>query len=260
MRALLAALAALALLLPLWSVPAAAADAACYPACAAGHASLVDALRSVGADSSFAGRQEIAARNGIAGYTGSAAQNIYLLNRLKAGSLLRPGGEAGPLPANLARVRYIAQEEKTCKATAVAMAVNLLRGDDRCTTAGMGGTCCTGIDGLNYTGSDGLRYQGVYRTDSYIGSAGELSGALETALAAGVPIVAAVHSTVSGRTRHHWVLVVGYSGGDYQIVDPAYGTAGSVADNVQTLSSRRYAFGLADSAQLHYGYVTFRPV
>ena len=222
----------------------------------------MDALNSVGADGSFAARKEIAGANGVANYTGTAAQNIQLLNLLKSGALLRPGNtlaaaaSSAPLHANLGAVKYIAQGTKTCKATAVAMAVNLLRGTDVCTTAGMGGSCCASIAGLTYTGSDGMRYTGVYKTDSYVGSAKELTDAIATALAAGVPIVAPVHSTVGG-TSHHWVVVVGRSGSDYRIVDPAYGISGTMSANTVTLSGRNYAFGLTDYAAPHYGYVTF---
>lgn len=249
--AVLALLAAMSLQLA--PIPGKAADA--YPPCAASHVSLVDALGDLGVDASFAHRKEIAAANGVSDYTGAAAQNIHLLTLLKAGALLRPG-DTRPLEANLARVAYIAQGAKTCKATAVAMAVNLLRGTDACTTAAMGGNYCQSIGGVAYLGSDGRRYQGVYRTDAYVGSAGELYSAIETALSAGVPIVAAVHSTRGG-TKHHWVLVVGRSGGDYLVVDPAYGAAGTLAANARTLSARGYALGLTDYAAPHYGYVTF---
>lgn len=49
--------------------------------------SIVDALKATGADSSFANRQKIAQANGISNYTGTATQNITLLNKLKAGTL-----------------------------------------------------------------------------------------------------------------------------------------------------------------------------
>lgn len=260
-RRLLGAVTACALLFTM-SMTAVSADAGdpCYPKCPASYDSLVDALKSVRADASFGSRQAIAEQNGVLDYTGTAAQNIRLLNLLKSGALRRAGGDtadpAAPLTANLGKVQYIAQQKKTCKATAVAMAVNLLRGNNICTTAGMGGTCCNSIEGASYTGSDGVRYAGTYKTDSYVGSAGELTGAITAALAAGVPIVAGVHST-SGGTRHHWVVVVGRSGDDYLIADPAYGSSGTVAANVATLSSRSYAFGLSDYAAPHYGYVTF---
>lgn len=52
--------------------------------------SLVDALRSVGASTTFSYRKQIAAANGIAGYGGTAAQNIKLLNLLKQGKLIKP--------------------------------------------------------------------------------------------------------------------------------------------------------------------------
>ncbi|MBR1497207.1 MAG: hypothetical protein IJ617_06240 [Oscillospiraceae bacterium] len=239
--------------LPVWGAEG------CYPRCAASCESLVDALWSVGVDASFAHRKAIAQRNEISDYRGTAAQNIRLLNLLKAGALRRAaedGGTVAPLETNPGKVQFIRQENKTCKATSVAMAVNLLRGNNACTTAGMGGSCCYSIEGVAYTGSDGRRYVGTYKTDSYVGSADELAGAVTAALATGVPIVAAVHSTACG-TKHHWVVVVGRSGTDYLVVDPVYGSAGAVSDNTVTLSSRGYAFGLTDTAVPHYGYVTF---
>lgn len=249
-----ALLAALLGLMPL--PPAAAASGETYPACEKGCVSIVDALKALGEDSSFAYRGRIAASNGISGYSGTARENMTLLELLKAGKLLRPGDT--PLEENLSRVKYIAQGRKTCKATALAMAVNLLRGTDACTTREMGGSCCCSIQGLTYTGSDGHSYTGVYRTDRYVGSYAEEAEAIETALAAGVPVLAAVHSTAGG-TRHHWVLVVGKSGEDYLIADPAYGTSGAISENLSTLSARHYALGLTDYACTHYGYVTFTP-
>lgn len=49
--------------------------------------SFVDGLKSVGVDSSFENRKRIAYNNGITNYTGSAIQNIKLLNLLKQGKL-----------------------------------------------------------------------------------------------------------------------------------------------------------------------------
>ena len=49
--------------------------------------SIVDALKATGVNSSFANRKKIAQANGIKNYTGSASQNISLLNKLKAGKL-----------------------------------------------------------------------------------------------------------------------------------------------------------------------------
>lgn len=61
-----------------------------FPACDSSYQSLTDALRSVGADSTFAYRERIAAANGIEGYEGTSAQNIQLLTLLKAGTLIVP--------------------------------------------------------------------------------------------------------------------------------------------------------------------------
>ncbi|MBR3898432.1 MAG: hypothetical protein IKJ43_04045 [Bacilli bacterium] len=49
--------------------------------------SFVDGLKSIGVDSSFENRKRIAFNNGMTNYTGSAVQNIKLLNLLKNGKL-----------------------------------------------------------------------------------------------------------------------------------------------------------------------------
>lgn len=49
--------------------------------------SIVDGLKSVGVNSSYAYRSQLAAANGIKNYTGSASQNTTLLNKLKDGTL-----------------------------------------------------------------------------------------------------------------------------------------------------------------------------
>lgn len=52
--------------------------------------SIVDALGSIGANSSFGYRKKIAEANSIKGYTGTAQQNIKLLSLLKQGKLIKP--------------------------------------------------------------------------------------------------------------------------------------------------------------------------
>lgn len=49
--------------------------------------SLVDALKSIGVDSSFGNRRKIAKTNGITNYVGTAGQNTKLLTLLKQGKL-----------------------------------------------------------------------------------------------------------------------------------------------------------------------------
>ncbi len=49
--------------------------------------SLVDALSQIGVDSSFASRKDLAQKNGIENYTGSARQNLELLRLLQEGRL-----------------------------------------------------------------------------------------------------------------------------------------------------------------------------
>lgn len=45
--------------------------------------SIVDYLNSIGVDSSFANRSKLAAQYGISGYTGTAAQNLELLDKMR---------------------------------------------------------------------------------------------------------------------------------------------------------------------------------
>lgn len=52
--------------------------------------SIVDALVSIGENSSRGYRGTVAKANGIVGYVGSAAQNTKMLNLLKAGKLIKP--------------------------------------------------------------------------------------------------------------------------------------------------------------------------
>ena len=66
-----------------------------FTACDSSYQSLADALRSVGADGSFAYRAQIAAANGIEDYEGTAAQNTQMLTLLKAGKLIVPDTTAG---------------------------------------------------------------------------------------------------------------------------------------------------------------------
>ena len=69
-----------------------------YPACASHYSSIVDALQSIGVDSSKSNRSKIAAANGISNYVGSAEQNIALLKLLKQGKLIKPRGDPTPSP------------------------------------------------------------------------------------------------------------------------------------------------------------------
>ena len=60
-----------------------------YPKCKTSYMSLIDALKSIGVDSSMTNRKKIAAKNGIKNYTGTSAQNIRLLAFLKTGKLIK---------------------------------------------------------------------------------------------------------------------------------------------------------------------------
>lgn len=60
-----------------------------YPACSSKYTSIVDALKSIGVDSSFAFRKKIAQKNNVRDYEGRTQQNNQLLSKLKAGKLIR---------------------------------------------------------------------------------------------------------------------------------------------------------------------------
>lgn len=62
--------------------------------------SLVDYLKSKGEDSSFAHRAQLAAQNGIANYSGTAAQNVQLLALLLNSVKATPAPVTQPQPSN----------------------------------------------------------------------------------------------------------------------------------------------------------------
>ena len=69
------------------SKPTQASSARYYPKYTGKSISLVDALKSLKIDSSFANRKKIATKNGIKAYLGTAKQNTQMLNLLKHGRL-----------------------------------------------------------------------------------------------------------------------------------------------------------------------------
>lgn len=58
-----------------------------YPTCSQSQNSIVDGLKSIGVDSSFNNRKNIALKNGIPNYSGTATENSQLLAKLRAGKL-----------------------------------------------------------------------------------------------------------------------------------------------------------------------------
>lgn len=52
--------------------------------------SIVDGLKAIGVNSSYSYRKRIAQANGISGYRGSSSQNLEMLSKLKAGTLVNP--------------------------------------------------------------------------------------------------------------------------------------------------------------------------
>lgn len=69
------------------SKPTQTGSASYYPKYTGKSVSLVDALKSLKIDSSFANRKKIAVKNGIKAYFGTAKQNTQMLNLLKQGRL-----------------------------------------------------------------------------------------------------------------------------------------------------------------------------
>lgn len=261
----------LCLMLPLLT---AAAHAATFPAASYKGNSIVDGLKSVGANSSFSYRAEIAAANGISDYRGTASQNTALLKLLKAGQLQKPGSaSAAPsaqpaqsssggslVSANLGRVSFIQQGYLNCKATAAAQAVNLIVGKNRYSIGAMisSGYNCKNLQGFSFVGSNGKVYTTTYKFDVYIGSRNELVGQIETALAHGLPIVVAVHST-RYNAPHHWITVVGKQGSDYLVLDPYDKGAGTANACVKTMKELSYDLGITDVKNgPGYGYISFR--
>jgi len=71
--------------------------------------SIVDALKATGADSSLESRKKIAEANGISNYTGSYSQNVSLLNKLKAGELVKPTSSTKKSTVTMAEAEAIAR-------------------------------------------------------------------------------------------------------------------------------------------------------
>ena len=165
------------------------------------------------------------------------------------------GSPSSLLSENIGKVNYIKQGRSTCKATSLAMALNIITGTNTQTTSSMGNNSCRNINGVSYKGSNGATYVATYKTDLYVGSFSEEQSALDRAIANGLPAVAAVHK--NGGTKHHWVLVVGKKGNDYLIVDPLSNGSGAIANNVTSMSAAKYTLGLTDYSTPHYGYITF---
>lgn len=97
-----------------------------FPAYKGYSLSVVTALKSLGIDSSFSFRTNIAEANGISGYTGSASQNLAMLNLLKRGQLIDPSGSSASaqdtdslerawFPAPAMRITQIAYESYSHK-------------------------------------------------------------------------------------------------------------------------------------------------
>lgn len=80
------------------STPTPPPSSNCYPKYTGSSTSLVEALNAIGVDSSYTNRTAIAKANGITNYSGTAAQNTELLNKLKAGTLVKAGASVSYYP------------------------------------------------------------------------------------------------------------------------------------------------------------------
>lgn len=65
-------------------------DETYFPVFKSSSCSIVDCLKSIGVDSSYAYRQRIASKNGVENYRGSAPQNDKLVSLGKKGKLMKP--------------------------------------------------------------------------------------------------------------------------------------------------------------------------
>lgn len=61
-----------------------------FKACGQDEVSIVDALKSIGENSGYAYRKKIAEANSMAGYVGTAKENIKMLSLLRRGMLIKP--------------------------------------------------------------------------------------------------------------------------------------------------------------------------
>lgn len=164
----------------------------------------------------------------------------------------------GLVSAYMTKLTFIPQGVQTCKATSLAMALNLLSGSNAYTTEGLGGAWCYSINKKTYTGADGRSYLASYCLDSYEGSLTDLMKVIDKSVSAGLPVVVPVHNKNGITRKHHWVLLVGKTASDYQIVDPAAKANGAhISDNIMTMAEAGYEFGLTDYATPHYGYISF---
>lgn len=71
-----------------------------FPKCAAHFESITEALASIGVNSSYSYRQRIAQVNGMLTYSGRAEENVEMLRKLKAGTLVNPDPEMDNVPIN----------------------------------------------------------------------------------------------------------------------------------------------------------------
>ena len=89
-----------------------------FDPCDADQESIAQALDVQGYESSLAVRKVIAEANGITAYSGTADQNIMLLNRMKAGTLINPGLVPVLLPVTIDKTSVTIQAGQTAQINA----------------------------------------------------------------------------------------------------------------------------------------------
>lgn len=140
-----------------------------------------------------------------------------------------------PVPAG----GWLKQGTSACKVTAISNAVNAITGKRTLSIT-------TGLASSSTAGS----YQGsIYDTDTASISKNNPTrqmNEINNALNNNLPIVVEVRGSID----QHWVTVIGRSGSDYIIVDPANG-------GEKTVVAKNYFIG---SASGYYGVVTFKRV
>ena len=155
--------------------------------------SVVDYLKSIGQDSSFANRKKLAAQYGISNYTGTAEQNLDLLNKLRGGTA--SGGSSGYTGSSLvdylksvgkdssfaARQQYAAQygiSNYSGTATQNTQLLNIMRGGSVPAASGYYPAFSSSsiVDGLKSIGVDSS-----YSNRARIAAANGISGYSGTA-------------------------------------------------------------------------------
>ena len=205
------------------------------------YSSIVDALKSIGVDSSYAYREKIAAANGISGYKGTSAQNTRLLDLLYAGKLKKPGSGGGSGNTNQASsMSKIALSVPTYRQYDNAWK-NVKIGDKTIGAVGCT-TCCIAMV-YSYHNGTRITPDKMKKKLSYDGNNVYWSSVTKLGYTVTAPYNCSINSSIlkkiydqlkKGRpvivggksgSGQHWIVVCGFSGGsldasNFRIIDP----------------------------------------